>query len=318
MPALSVIIPCYNVEDYIGQTLSSIRRNISADVEFVFVDDASTDATAELLAAAVDSIPGAQLVTADRNRGLSAARNLGLGAATGSYLTYLDGDDLVAAGYFADLLGTIRRLGCDMVRTDHVQVNGRRRTVHRIAHGPRNTVMSPRDAILPTERPTSVDSPYAWAGIYHRRVADQGLLHFPEQLRTCEDRPWCWRLHLQVESFAVVGLIGLLYRRGVATSLTQTADESQLDFLTAFDQIIADVQADPQADLFLPKAVRAYCAMICHHLRLADRYPPALAARLRSLSAAALARLDPGLVAGVSARMDAERQSVLRSLRGRA
>ena len=48
-----------------------------------------------------------------------------------------------------------------------------------------------------------MDYAYAWAGMYHRRLAERGLLHFTDGLRTAEDRPWIWRLHREAESFAV-------------------------------------------------------------------------------------------------------------------
>ncbi len=315
---LSVIVPCFNVAGLLPQTLESLRRNAAPGFEFVLVDDGSTDDTPAVLARGADRLPGARVLRNPTNRGLSAARNVGLDAARGQYLTFLDGDDLVAPGHLDDLLASIRALGCELVRTDHVQLHGRRRRVHRISHGPRGTVMRPRDAILPVDRPSSVDAPHAWAGIYHRSLADRGLLRFSERLRTCEDRPWCWRLHLQADTFAVVGLTGLLYRRGVDGSLTQTFDERQLDFIPAFDQIIAEVLADREATRLLPKAVRGYAAMICHHLGRADRYPPAVAERLQVLSVAALSRLPVAVLGPVVDRMDPGRRTRLRELRAAA
>ena len=306
-----MIVPCFNVADHLTQTLLSLRRNTAPGIEFIIIDDGSSDATAEILAAQLDSLPGARLITSPRNVGLSAARNLGLEAASGEYITFLDGDDFYAAGYLLELSGAIRRLGCDVLRTDHVRVHGRKRTVHRINHGPRGVVMRPRDAILPVHRPTSVDAPNAWAGIYHRRLADAGLLHFAENLRTCEDRPWNWRLHLKVDSFAVVGLLGVFYRRNVATSLTQLVDERQFDFLAAHDQIVALVSADPDADRLLPKAVRSYCAIICHHLSRSERYSAPLAARLRARSAQSLNNLPDQTMRTVLASMDDRRRAVL-------
>ena len=314
MTQLSVIVPCYNIQDHVRQTLHSLRRNAVPGFEFLLVDDGSTDATGDILADHADSVPGARVITCPVNVGLAAARNVGLRAAAGEYITFLDGDDFYAPGYLTDLVATIQRLGCEMVRTDHVRVHGRRRTVHRISHGPRGLVMRPRDAILPVQRPTSVDAPNAWAGIYHRSLAEAGLLDFAEDLRTCEDRPWNWRLHLHAESFAVVGLLGVFYRRGVATSLTQVTDERQFHFLAAHDQIVALVSADPEAERLLPKAVRAYCAIVCYHLRQSARFPAPLAERLRELSAQSLRRLPADVVRDVTTGMDIERRGMLHDL----
>ena len=162
-----------------------------------------------------------------------------------------------------------------------------------------------------------MDYPYAWAGAYHRRLVEQGLLHFPDGLRTAEDRPWIWRLHREARSFAVVGLLGVFYRRGVASSLTQIGDVRQLDFVRSFDQVIAEMAGDPDAERFLPKAVRTYCAIIAHHLDQIDRFEPALARRLRSLCAAALSRLPADVLTDALDSMDLERSVKIRRLRWR-
>ncbi|MFF3845065.1 glycosyltransferase family 2 protein [Streptomyces sp. NPDC002328] len=317
MPKLSVIVPFYNVQQYASDTLVSLRANTRDDFEFILVDDCSTDATPDILARAERELPGAVLVGHERNGGLATARNSGIDRARGEYLTFLDGDDWLAPGYLPRLLAVIEELGCDFVRTDHVQCTGRARSVHRVPHGRRSTVLDPRAAILPADRSTSVDYAYAWAGVYHRRLVDRGLLHFTDGLRTAEDRPWIWKLHREAQSFAVSGLLGVYYRRGVASSLTQIGDVRQLDFIRAFDQVIEETARDPEAAELLPKAVRTYCAIMTHHLGTIERFEPAVARKLRSLCAAALRRMPQDVLAEVMESMDVRRAGVLRRVRRR-
>ncbi|MEU8569292.1 glycosyltransferase family 2 protein [Streptomyces pathocidini] len=318
MVKLSVIVPFYNVQTYAPDTLRSLRANARQDFEFILVDDCSTDETPEILDRAARDLPGAVVVRHEKNGGLATARNTGIDAASGTYLTFLDGDDWLKPGYYEELLAAIEGLGCDFVRTDHVQCTARARTIARAPHGMRDTVLNPRDAILPADRSTSVDYPYAWAGIYHRRLVDNGLLHFRHGLRTAEDRPWIWRLHREAESFAVVGLLGVFYRRGVASSLTQIGDVRQLDFIRAFDQVIDETAKDPDAADLLPKAVRTYCAIIAHHLGSIERFEPSVARKLRSLSAAALRRMPQDVLLEALDSMDHERASRLLRLRRRS
>ncbi|MDX3227542.1 glycosyltransferase family 2 protein [Streptomyces sp. ME19-01-6] len=317
MVKLSVIVPFYNVQTYAPDTLRSLRANAREDFEFILVDDCATDGTPEILERAERDLPGAVYVRHEQNGGLATARNTGLDAARGEYLTFLDGDDWLAPGYYAQLLSAIEELDCDFLRTDHVQCTGRARTIHRVPHGLRNVVMNPRDVILPADRSTSVDYAYAWAGIYHRRLADQGLLHFTHGLRTAEDRPWIWKLHREARSFAVVGLLGVFYRRGVASSLTQIGDVRQLDFIRAFDQVIEETARDQDADALLPKAVRTYCAIISHHLGNIERFEPTVARKLRSMSAAAMKRMPQDVLKEALDSMDYERAARLRRLKRR-
>ncbi|MEV6163776.1 glycosyltransferase family 2 protein [Streptomyces sp. NPDC052052] len=317
MVKLSVIVPFYNVQTYAPDTLRSLRSNARGDFEFILVDDCSTDGTADLLRRAEDEIPGVVVRRHERNGGLATARNTGLDAARGEYLAFLDGDDWLAPGYCAELLARTEALGCDFVRTDHVRAEGRNRTVHRVPHGRRDEVLDPRDLILPAERSTSVDYPYAWAGLYHRRLLDRGLLHFTDGLRTAEDRPWIWRLHREAESCAVLGILGIFYRRGVSSSLTQIGDVRQLDFIRAFDQVIQETTSDPDASELLPKAIRTYCAIIAHHMASIERFEPAVARTLKSMSAAALRRMPHQMLDEVLDSMDVQRATLLRRLRRR-
>ena len=316
MVKLSVVVPFYNVQTYAQDTLRSLRANAREDFEFILVDDHSTDATPEILQRAQSELPGAKLIRHEQNGGLATARNTGLDAANGEYLTFLDGDDWLAPGYYPRLLSAAERLGCDFLRTDHVQCTARARTLARVPHGRRWAATDPRAAILPADRTTSVDYAYAWAGIYHRRLLDRELLHFPHGLRTAEDRPWIWRLHREARSFAAVGLLGVFYRRGVASSLTQIGDVRQLDFIRAFDQVVEETARDPEADRLLPKAVRTYCAIISHHLT-SGRFEPQVARKLKALSAAAVKRLPGGLLEDALDSMDHGRAARLRRLRRR-
>ncbi|MFJ2784842.1 MULTISPECIES: glycosyltransferase family 2 protein [unclassified Streptomyces] len=317
MVKLSVVVPFFNVQTYAPDTLTSLRANAREDFEFLLVDDCSSDGTPRLLERAAREIPGAVLIRHERNEGLATARNTGLDAARGRYVTFLDGDDWLAPGYYGRLVAAAEELGCDFLRTDHVTVTGRSRTVRRAPVPRRAEVLDPRDAILPAHRTTSVDYPYAWAGIYHRRLLDRGLLHFPHGLRTAEDRPWIWRLHREAESFAAIGELGVFYRRGVATSLTQIGDVRQLDFIRAFDQVIEETAKDKDAELLLPKAVRTYCAVISHHIGSLGRFEPEVARTLKSMSAGALRRMPQDVLEEALAAMGGDRATMLRRLRRR-
>ncbi|WP_329040162.1 glycosyltransferase family 2 protein [Streptomyces sp. NBC_00178] len=317
MVKLSVIVPFFNVQAYASDTLRSLRANAREDFEFILVDDCSTDGTADLLRRAGEDIEGVVVRSHERNAGLATARNTGLDAARGEYIAFLDGDDWVAPGHYARLLARTEALGCSFVRTDHVQVTGTSRTLRRVPHGPRGVVGDPRDAILPADRTTSVDYAYAWAGLYHRDLLDQGLLRFTDGLRTAEDRPWIWRLHRHAPSFAVLGTLTHFYRRGVASSLTRIGDERRLDFIRAYGQVLSDTASDPAADELLPKAVRTYCAVIAHHIGAVDEFEPSVARTLKSLCAAALKSMPQPILDNVLASMDPERATVLRRLRRR-
>ncbi|WP_330288212.1 glycosyltransferase family 2 protein [Streptomyces sp. NBC_00576] len=316
-PTLSVIVPCYNVESYVPETVTSLLNNDQDDYEFIFVEDRSTkDKTYEALLQLTKRLRNSRVVRHEHNGGLATARNTGIDLAEGRYLAFLDGDDWLAPGYLNSLVDAVERFDVDFVRTDHVQVTGIERAVHRAPEGRRHLALDPRDSILPVDESTMVDYPYAWAGIYHRRLLDRGLLRFHDGLRTAEDRPWIWDLHRRADSYAVVGLRGVFYRRGVMTSLTQIGDVRQLDFFRAFDLVLAELAGDPEAGRLRKKALRNYCVVIAHQLLERDRFERNVAARLRQLSAEALNRMTEDELREALVGMGETRMHMLRRVRG--
>lgn len=90
-PKVSVIIPCYNGAKYLRQAIDSALGQTYPNVEVVVVNDGSTDESASIAASYGDKI----VYVEQPNSGLSAARNAGVAAASGEYLTLLDADDVL-------------------------------------------------------------------------------------------------------------------------------------------------------------------------------------------------------------------------------
>ena len=92
MPAVSVIIPMYNVRPYIEDCLLSLKRQTFGDFEALCVDDGSTDGTLEAARKAGGDDARFSFLS-QANAGQSAARNAGIARATGKYVVFLDSDD---------------------------------------------------------------------------------------------------------------------------------------------------------------------------------------------------------------------------------
>lgn len=95
---VSVIIPCYNVENTINETLDSVLSQTYKNIEIVVIDDGSSDGTSKIIQSYADKF-GHITVIVQENKGLPASRNVGVEAAHGSYLVFLDGDDKLHPSY---------------------------------------------------------------------------------------------------------------------------------------------------------------------------------------------------------------------------
>lgn len=112
---ISVIVPVYNVAQYLPQCVDSILSQDYEDLEVILIDDGSTDASGEICDryAAKDS---RVRVIHQKNGGAAAAKNAGLRAASGDYLAFVDSDDYLEPGAYGFLMKTLSETGADTVQ----------------------------------------------------------------------------------------------------------------------------------------------------------------------------------------------------------
>ncbi len=91
---VTVIVPVYNREKYIKETIESILKQTYTNYEVIFVDDCSTDGSLEILEEYCKIYNNFRLIKLKRNKGVSFARNIGIRKASGRYIAFLDSDDL--------------------------------------------------------------------------------------------------------------------------------------------------------------------------------------------------------------------------------
>ena len=113
---LSLIIPVYNAEKYIGECLDSLlKQNLTAqDYEIICVNDGSKDNSLSVLETYAAAHPNVRIVNKE-NGGVTTARNAGLDAAYGDYIWFVDADDLVKENILARLKDMVPIIGCDRI-----------------------------------------------------------------------------------------------------------------------------------------------------------------------------------------------------------
>lgn len=125
---VSIVVPAYNVEQFISETLESIQRQTFTNWEAIIVDDGSSDNTVEVVQNFIQHDNRFRLIC-QPNGGVSKARNTGLLAALGTYLSFLDGDDMWKPTFLAELLSTFQANDINMAYCGytHLYANGLRR-----------------------------------------------------------------------------------------------------------------------------------------------------------------------------------------------
>ena len=252
MPRLSVVVPIYNVEQYLAPCLDSLIDQTFRDLEVVMVDDGSTDGSAAIAESYVDRDERFKLVTRP-NGGLSAARNTGLEYVTGDYLAFLDSDDVLPPNAYELLVGSLEKTGSDFA-------TGK---VRRLTRNGTRAATFLREAFRETRlkthilrfRPLLADR-IAWNKVFRRSFWDSQGLRFPEG-RINEDIPVILPLHFSARSVDVIAETVYLWRLRETGGLSITEQRAELYALEMRLQAVTDVH-DWLATHDLEKARRWY------------------------------------------------------------
>ncbi|MDR2912263.1 MAG: glycosyltransferase [Alistipes sp.] len=175
---VSVVIPVYNGEKYLAACLDGMMRQTHRDLEIIVVDDGSGDRSPEI----ARSYP-VKVVAFERNRGLSAARNAGMAAATGEYLHFMDVDDEINDEFYERLAAAALATGADVACCGMVHEPKPHRT----------TLFSERRVIAETREKFRVTKAgvwsYVWRYLFRRSFLTEHGLSF-EEGRLVEDMPF--------------------------------------------------------------------------------------------------------------------------------
>ena len=125
MLLLSIIIPVYNAEKYIEQTLSSIIKQAPSNIEVIIVNDGSTDNSVKMIESSFrDELQSGLLKLLEQdNKGVSVARNNGIRNSRGEYVAFIDADDFILNGYFESIMSSIEEFHSDIIEFGCKQFN---------------------------------------------------------------------------------------------------------------------------------------------------------------------------------------------------
>ena len=118
MPKVSIIVPVYNVENYIAECLNSLINQTLKDIEIICVDDCGQDNSMKIVEDFAKKDKRIKIVAHKENQGLGEARNTGIKNATSEYIGFLDSDDFVDLDYYKTLYNTAIKDDFDIVSSN--------------------------------------------------------------------------------------------------------------------------------------------------------------------------------------------------------
>ena len=222
---ISVIVPVYNVADYVEQCLRSVLEQEYGDLQVIVVDDGSTDGSGDIcdrIGAADDRVR----VVHQANAGAGAAKNTALALAEGTYLSFVDSDDFLEPDSYRYMVDTLERTGAAAAQFGF-------REVYRdgaVEHCPANAVMDAQAYLC--RFPKDWSCALLWNKLYRRALYDG--VRFPEG-RRIDDEFFTYRGFLGKGTVVTDGRIVYNYRkrRSSVMSSPASAERRILDNLDA-------------------------------------------------------------------------------------
>jgi glycosyltransferase involved in cell wall biosynthesis len=198
IPLFSVIVPLYNKEAYIVETLRSIMNQSCEDFELIVVDDCSTDNSLNLVKSL--QIPNIQIICHKTNKGLSTTRNTGTLQAKGELITMIDADDR----WHHDFLSVIAKMVVDFPKAsifgtgfNEIYSNGKK-----IWAKPKLTLSKENSSFMICDFfKNSLGMPlYCMSSVAYKKTALEGVEGFDENIKYSEDIDFFIKINLKYSS----------------------------------------------------------------------------------------------------------------------
>lgn len=256
VPKISVVIPVYNVENYIEECLISVLKQSLKEIEVVIVDDGSPDNSVELIKKYMNFDPRIKLVQKE-NGGLSSARNAGVHAATGEYIHFLDSDDYINEGMYDELYQYANTEKLDIVKSNLGFIDN----VYPI----KKPALPTKEVFNFQDCPSYLEFISPCAALYKREFLNSTAL-FPLGI-TYEDRPFNWDTILKANRIGHVDKEFYMYRVARPDSIMNSNKSSEKHFdafecIDLIEQCVKKYDSETVRLEFIKEQLRLYSMLV--------------------------------------------------------
>lgn len=196
---ISVIVPVYNVEEYLPRCVESILAQSYRNLEIILVEDGTKDHSGAICDACARQDARVRVIHKE-NGGLSSARNAGIDAATGEYIAFVDSDDWIEPDMYEKMMALMEKYAVSLVCAGRWDVSSEAGEKRLGLCPPREEVISGEELVRRIFHWENVDSA-AWDKLYHRSLFDS--VRYPLGV-ICEDVPTTYRIALNAGQAAML------------------------------------------------------------------------------------------------------------------
>ena len=241
-PFVSIIVPIYNVENYINDCLNSLINQTLKNIEIILVDDGSSDSSGKIC----DNYAKKDkriVVIHQKNKKQGGARNTGIEIARGKYITFVDSDDWVKNDFAEKLYNKAIQTNADIVICDYQRTKNKNVKLGKSKIEAELLLDEPFDLKKLVNQPSRRMSFFfvvCWNKLFKKNIAKK-YLYFPENL-SFEDSAPVLRTLVMAKKIAVVDEKLYFYRISNSFSTTHSKDIRKFDLFKVQDIIINDLK----------------------------------------------------------------------------
>lgn len=234
-PEISIIVPVYNVVNYLEQCIQSILEQEFKDIEIVIVDDGSNDGSSELCDRLKDNDRRIKVIH-QSNKGLSGARNTGIENCSGNYIGFIDSDDWIAKDFYKHLISIAKSTGAELVSCLYRRTSNRKQC--NVKQRKENVcVYNSRDALELFLKSALIGKDTyvpCWSKIYKSDLIND--IRFKEGV-IYEDYPFNYDVISKCNKVAFTNRIGYFYYRNNQSITGVNVTKKMKDLYTVMDYV---------------------------------------------------------------------------------
>ncbi len=238
MDLISVIVPIYNVEDYLKQCINSLLKQTYTNLEILLIDDGSMDSSSEICDEY--SVKDKRIkVFHQKNKGLSGARNTGIENMRGRYVTFVDSDDYVSEDYIKELYRILQETEADISCVSGNKFFGEKIFSNiEEKNGEKLKTYNRKEAFKQMLYRKDVNS-YAWGKLFKNEMFND--VRFPEGL-LFEDVRTIYKLYDKAEKIAICTKRLYYYRQRQGSIVNSGFTPAKMQQVTASEEIVTFVK----------------------------------------------------------------------------
>lgn len=264
--AISVIVPVYRVEKYLPACIDSILNQTFTDFELILVDDGSPDRCPAICDEAAERDARVRVIH-QANAGLSAARNAGIEAAHGAWLSFVDSDDYIAPHFCEKLYQTAQRTNADCVMCSVQNVDESGKLIDSALMRVADEVKTGREVLRKIGRDDVTPYLTAWNKLYRRKLFN--TLRYPAG-RQNEDVFVFAELFCQVQRAVCVAEPLYFYRKRIGSIMNSVVTLRNLDEMWAYVNCFEHLQQDDEESTLKETEKRVFAKLTGVYYRVTE------------------------------------------------